>query len=286
MNYNNAVISVALTGAITTQAESAALPITPEEIAADVVACAKAGAAIAHIHVRAQDGSGTMDTARFIETVAAVRDAIRAAGVDIILNLTTSGAVCPDDELRMAHLKALRPEMCSYDAGSLNWAGEEVFINSPEFLAKLGRCTLEYQIKPEIEVFDTAMIKNAVRNAKRGLLDEPLHFQFVLGTYGGMAGTVENLIFLRSMLPENATYSVSGIGSASVPIMMAALAMGADGIRVGLEDNVFMSKGVPATNVLQVERAVQLVQLSGRKPATAEETRSLLHFPRRGSKVQ
>lgn len=280
MNQNKTVISVALTGAITTQAESAALPITPEEIAADVVACAKAGAAIAHIHVRDKNGGGTMDTARFIETVGAVRNAIQAANVDIILNLTTSGAVCPDDELRMAHLKALRPEMCSYDAGSLNWAGDEVFINSPEFLAKLGRCTMEYQIKPEIEVFDTAMIKNAVRNVKRGLLADPLHFQFVLGTYGGMAGTVENLLFLHSMLPENATYSVSGIGAASVPMMMAALAIGADGIRVGLEDNVFMRKGVPATNVRQVERAVQLVQLSGREPATATEARSLLHFPR------
>lgn len=281
MQNNKVVISVALTGAITTQAESTALPITPEEIAADVVACAKAGAAIAHIHVRDRNGNGTMDTDRFIETYEAIQKAVQEADVDIILNLTTSGAICPNDDLRMAHLKALRPEMCSYDAGSLNWAGDDVFINSPEFLAKLGKCTMEYQIKPEIEVFDTAMIKNAVRNAKRGLLADPLHFQFVLGTYGGMAGTVENLLFLRSMLPEGATYSVSGIGSTSVPMMMAALAMGADGIRVGLEDNVFMSKGVPATNVLQVERAVRLVKLCGREPASAEEARSLLHFPAR-----
>lgn len=275
------IISAALTGAITTQAESPALPITPEEIAADVVACAKAGAAIAHIHVRNDKGEGTMDLDAFTRAYEAIQAAVKEAGVDIILNLTTSGAGDATDESRMAHLKALRPEMCSFDAGSLNWAGDIVFMNSPAFLRQLGSCTVELGIKPEVEVFDTNMIKNAVRCAKEGNLAEPLHFQFVLGTYGGMTSTVENLVFLRSLLPENATYSVSGIGAGSVPMMMAALAMGADGIRVGLEDNVYMSKGVPATNVLQVERAVQLAKLAGREIATAQEARELLSIPPR-----
>lgn len=277
---NKVVISAALTGAITTQQESPALPIRPEEIAADVVACAKAGAAICHIHVRDENGVGTMDLGRFTAAYEAIQAAVKDAGVDVILNLTTSGGVA-DDEGRMAHLKALRPEMCSYDAGTLNWAGDSVFLNSPQFLMELGKVTMEYGIKPEVEVFDTNMIKNAVRNVKRGFLAQPLHFQFVLGTYGGMEATVENLVFLHSMLPEGATYSVSGIGRGSVPMMMAALALGADGIRVGLEDNVFMSKGVPATNVLQVERAVKLVELSGRGIATAAEARELLSFPKR-----
>lgn len=277
---NKVVISAALTGAITTQQESPALPIRPEEIAADVVACAKAGAAICHIHVRDENGVGTMDLGRFTAAYEAIQAAVKDAGVDVILNLTTSGGVA-DDEGRMAHLKALRPEMCSYDAGTLNWAGDSVFLNSPQFLMELGKVTMEYGIKPEVEVFDTNMIKNAVRNVKRGFLAQPLHFQFVLGTYGGMEATVENLVFLRSMLPEGATYSVSGIGRGSVPMMMAALALGADGIRVGLEDNVFMSKGVPATNVLQVERAVKLVELSGRGVASAAEARELLSFPKR-----
>lgn len=273
------IISAALTGAITTQAESPALPITPEEIAADVVACAKAGAAIAHIHVRNDKGEGTMDLDAFTRTYEAIQAAVAKAGVDVILNLTTSGAGDATDESRMAHLKKLRPEMCSFDAGSLNWAGDIVFMNTPAFLRQLGRCTVDLGIKPEVEVFDTNMIKNAVRCAKEGNLVNPLHFQFVLGTYGGMAATVENLVFLRSMLPENSTYSVSGIGSGSVPMMMAALAMGADGIRVGLEDNVYMSKGVPATNVLQVERAMQLAKLAGREVATAQEARELLSIP-------
>ena len=277
---NKVIISAALTGAITTQQESPALPITPEEIAADVVACAKAGAAICHIHVRGENGKGTMDLERFTLAYEAIQKAVKEAGVDVIINLTTSGGRGTDEE-RMAHLKKLRPEMCSYDAGTLNWANDTVFMNTPTFLMELGKVTMEYGIKPEVEVFDTNMIKNAVRYAQRGCLAEPLHFQFVLGTYGGMAATVENLVFLRSLLPENCTYSVSGIGKGSVPMMMAALAMGADGIRVGLEDNVFMSKGVPATNVSQVERAVKLVELSGRGVATAAEARELLSMPKR-----
>ena len=277
---NKVIISAALTGAITTQKESPALPITPEEIAADVVACAKAGAAICHIHVRGENGRGTMDLERFTLAYEAIQKAVKEAGVDVIINLTTSGGKGTDEE-RMAHLKKLRPEMCSYDAGTLNWANDTVFMNSPTFLMELGKVTMEYGIKPEVEVFDTNMIKNAVRYVQRGCLADPLHFQFVLGTYGGMAATVENLVFLRSLLPENCTYSVSGIGKGSVPMMMAALAMGADGIRVGLEDNVFMSKGVPATNVLQVERAVKLVELSGRGVATAAEARELLSMPKR-----
>lgn len=277
---NKVVISAALTGAITTQKESPSLPIKPEEIAADVVACAKAGAAICHIHVRDENGVGTMNIDRFSEAYEAIQAAVKEAGVDVILNLTTSGGVAGNEE-RMAHLKKLCPEMCSYDAGSLNWAGDTIFINSPTFLMDLGKVTMEYGIKPEVEVFDSSMIKNAVRNVQRGYLEDKLHFQFVLGTYGGMAATVENLMFLRSLLPSNSTYSVSGIGAGSVPMIMAALAVGADGIRVGLEDNVYMSKGVPATNVLQVERAVQLVKLSGREVATAAEARQLLNFPKR-----
>jgi len=277
---NNVVISAALTGAITTQQEAPGLPITPEEIARDVVACAKAGAAICHIHVRTPEGKGTMAVPAFQAAYDAIQAAIKAEGIDVIINLTTSGGPGTDEE-RMAHLKAIRPEMCSYDAGTLNWAGDSIFTNSPKFLMALGQLTMELGIKPEIEIFDTNMIKNAVRYQQRGCLADPLHFQFVMGTYGGMTATVDNLLFLRNMLPANATYSVSGIGAGSVPMMMAALAMGADGIRVGLEDNVFMRKGVPATNPGQVERAVELVKLANRGVATAAEARELLHFPKR-----
>lgn len=282
MNTNNVVISAALTGGGRIQAKGGQgnRPITPEAIAADVVACAKAGAAICHIHTRDENGNGTMDLARTTLVYETIQAAIKEAGVDVIINLTTSGG-SNDDELRVAHLKALRPEMCSYDAGSINWNNDGVFLNTPKFLKKLGQVTMDYAVKPEIEIFDTTMIKNAIRVYEQGCLAAPLHFQLVLGTFGGMDATVDNLLYLRNLLPEGCTYSVTGIGVGSVPMIMAALAMGADGIRVGLEDNLYMSKGVFATNAQQVERAVKLVELTNRKVATAAEARELLHFPKR-----
>lgn len=282
MNTNSVVISAALTGGGHVKAKGGQgyRPITPEAIAADVVACAKAGAAICHIHTRDEAGNGTMDLARTTLVYETIQAAVKEAGVDVILNLTTSGG-SNDDELRVAHLKALRPEMCSFDAGSINWNNDGVFLNTPKFLKKLGQVTVDYAIKPEIEVFDTTMIKNAVRCYEQGCLAAPLHFQLVLGTFGGMDATVDNLVFLRNLLPQGCTYSVTGIGIGSVPMIMAALAMGADGIRVGLEDNLYMSKGVLATNAMQVERAVKLAELANRKVATAAEARNLLHFPKR-----
>ena len=282
MNNNPVVISAALTGGgrVAAKGDVSKRPITPEQIAADVVACAKAGAAICHLHIRDKNGVGTMDLERTTEVYEAVQAAIREADVDVIINLTTSGG-SNDDELRVAHLKALRPEMCSYDAGTINWAGDGVFKNPPNFLMMLGKVTMEYGVKPEIEIFDSHMIKAALRYRDRECLAAPLHFQLMMGTATGMDATVENLVFLRNLIPEGNTFSVGGIGSGSVPMMMAALAMGADGIRVGLEDNLYMSKGVPATNVMQVERAVKLVKLANREVATAAQARELLHFPKR-----
>ena len=282
MNTNPVVISAALTGSgyLDPKGSHIDRPITPEQIAADVVACAKAGAAICHIHTRDKNGYGTMDLARTTEVWDAIQAAIKEADIDVVINLTTSGG-SNDDEVRVSHLKALRPEMCSYDAGSINWTATGVFMNTPTFLTKLGYVTQEYGVKPEIEIFDSHMIKTALRYQAQGILASPLHFQFVMGTYGGMEATVENLVFLKNLIPEGSTYSVTGIGSGSVPMLMAALAMGADGIRVGMEDNIYMAKGVPATNVLQVERAVKLVELANRRVATAAEARELLHFPKR-----
>ena len=282
MNMNNVVISAALTGGgrVASKGSQENRPITPEAIAKDVVACAKAGAAICHIHTRDENGVGTMNLERTTLVYETIQAAVKEAGVDVIINLTTSGG-SNDSNLRVAHLKALRPEMCSYDAGTINWSNDKVFMNSPEFLIQLGQVTMEYGVKPEIEVFDTHMIKSAIRFQQRGFLAAPLHFQLVMGTYGGMDGTVDNLVYLRNMLPEGSTWSVTGIGPSSLPMLYAGLAMGADGIRVGLEDNLYMAKGVPSTNVQQVERAVKLVELANRKVATAAEARELLHFPKR-----
>jgi len=270
------IISVALTGAITSKEEAPALPVTTEEIIQDAIACAKAGASIAHIHVRDENGLGTMDIQRFREVFHGLKKALAEEKQDILINLTTSGAIDATDEDRMAHVKDLKPDLCSYDVGSLNWLNTSVFINSPPFLEALGKCAQENGVKPEIEIFDGGMIENAAYYLKKGILQAPAFYQIVLGAAGGLSGTVENLVFLRSKLPKGSRFSASGIGKAHLPIMLAALAMGADGIRVGLEDNALLSKGVPATNVKQVERAVAAAKLAGREIASAEDARRIL----------
>jgi 3-keto-5-aminohexanoate cleavage enzyme len=269
------IITAALVGAGTTRAQAPHVPITPEEIVADVVACVKAGAAIAHLHVRDDSGKNTMVTARFVEVVTKVRKAIADEGLDVVLNLTTSGSAF-SEELRLAHLPVLIPEMCSFDPGSMNWANSYVFLNTPAFLEKLGTKCIELGVKPEIEIFDAGMIGNVEYYLRKGFLQPPLHCQFVLDVPGGMPGNLESVAYLLPKLPEGSTWSITGIGKAHVPMMLAGLAAGCDGLRVGLEDNVFMEKGVLATNVKLVERAVQLGRMVGREIATAADARQML----------
>lgn len=272
---NELVVSVALTGAWPMKKDNPSLPITKEEIAKDVIACAKAGASIVHIHARDKEGIGSMDTDIFVDIVNHVREEMAKHKVDIVLNLTTSGALGLTDDIRMAHLDRLRPEMCSFDCGSMNWMHNDVFLNTPAFLEKLGAFTQERNIKPELEIFDGGMIENAKYYIKKGVLKEPCNFQLVLGAPGGLSGTIENLMFMRSLLPENCTFSATGIGKAHMPILLASLALGADGVRVGLEDNVYMERGVLATNESLVKRTVEIAQLAGRKIANAERAREL-----------
>ena len=216
-------------------------PITPDEIAADVVACAKAGAAIAHLHVRDENGKNSMSTEIFTEVVNKVRRAVADAELDVVLNLTTSGSAF-SEELRLAHLPILLPEMYSYDPGSTNWANSYVFLNTPKFLEKLGTECTRLEIKPEIEIFDAGMIGNVEYYLKKGFLKLPLHYQFVLDVPGGMPGNLESLAYLLPKLPQGSTWSITGIGKSHVPMMPAGLSAGCDGLRVGLEDDIFMEK--------------------------------------------
>lgn len=271
------IITAALTGAGSGKKQAPAVPVTPEEIAEDVVAVAKAGAAIAHIHVRGEDGFGTMDTDTFEEVVNAVRDALEREKLDIIINLTTSGGEAIS-EVRMEHLKRLRPEMCSFDAGTMNWANAFIFENHPVFLAQLGALTQELNVKPEIEIFDGSMIGNAQYYIKKGLLKQPCHFQFVLGVPGGLDASLRSLNFLYEMIPEGSTWSVTGIGKGHLPMLLGGLALGADGVRVGLEDNVYYAPGEFATNAQLVERAVRLAKEAGREIATAAQAREILNI--------
>jgi uncharacterized protein (DUF849 family) len=269
------IITAALVGNGTTREQSPYVPLSPDEIAEDVVKCAKAGAAIAHIHARDKNGKNTMEPDIFTEVVEKTRKAVKEAGVDVVLNLTTSGSAWPED-MRVGHLPTLLPEMCSYDPGTMNWANSYVFLNTPAFLERLGTVTQELRIKPELEVFDAGMIGNIEYYLAKGFLKEPLHYQLVLGVPGGMPGTLESVGYLTSKMRPGSTWSITGIGKTHMQMMLAGLAAGCDGLRVGLEDNVMFEKGVHATNVRLVERAVDLAKISGREIAAAQEAREIL----------
>lgn len=269
------IITAALCGAGTMKSQTEHVPTTPEEIAADAIACAKAGAAIIHFHVRDDEGKNTMDTERFVKVISLVREECARANVDIVINVTTSGSKFPED-MRVAHLPILKPEMCSYDPGTMNWANSYVFLNTPAFLERLGTTSQELSIKPELEIFDGGMMGNVDYYVKKGFLKGPLHYQFVLGVPGGMDGNIDSLSFLLPKMQPGSTWSITGIGRSHMPMMLAGLAEGCDGLRVGLEDNIYMEKGVLATNAGLVERAVKLGEIAGRTIATAAEAREML----------
>lgn len=265
------IITVAPTGAWPSKKDNPNIPLTPAEIADDVYDCWNAGAAVAHLHMRDNQGAGTMDREKFKETVSRIRDRC-----DILLNLTTSGALDATDETRMAHFIELKPELASFDAGSMNWMHKTLFINRPDFLEALGRTMMENGVKPEIEIFDAGMIYNAEYYLKKGVLQAPAHFQFVLGAAGGIGGSVENLVFLKGLLPKGSTWSAFGVGRESVPIMLATIAMGGH-VRVGMEDNVYYSRGRLAdSNAQFVERAARLIADSTRGVASPDEARRIL----------
>lgn len=275
---NKRVITAAITGSWPTREQNPNLSITPEEIAADVYECWKAGAAIAHIHVRNDDGTPSTDFMKYKETIERIR---AYKDCDICINITSSGSVGFRDEERIYPLQKLLPEMASYDAGTLNWQHRTIFENHPRFLEKLGHALIESNIKPEIEIFDAGMIYNAIYYMKKGVLKAPCHFQIVLGCPGGMTNTVENLVFLKSLIPDGSTWAACGIGAGHMPIMMAGIAMGAH-IRVGMEDNVMWQKGVPAeSNAQFVKRAKELLEMNGLEAATPEEARKIYGLTRK-----
>ena len=271
---NKLIVTAALLGNGTTKEMNPAVPYTPEEIARDAVACVRAGASIIHIHVRDDQGRATMETQRFIDAHTAVAEALDREGLDAILNLSTGGI--GSDELRTAHIEAIRPEMCSYNPGSINWGKAFVYLNPPSLMERLGRVCQQTGTKPEIEIFDTAMFNNVRQCVKDGILVDPCHFQFIMGIPGGMEGTMKNVSFLLDCMPEGSTWSITGIGRWHMPMLLAGLAGGANGIRVGLEDGIWLEKGVPATNESFVKQAVALGKAAGRSIATAEEARQIL----------
>lgn len=276
---NKRIITVATTGAWPTKENTPNVPIEPEEIAEEVYNCWKAGAAVAHIHCRNDEGRAAMEFPKFKKTVELIR---AREDCDIIINLTTSGGVGLKEEDRIKPFYELKPEMASYDCGTMNWLHTSVFENHPAFLEKIGTLMQEVNVKPEIEVFDPGMIYNAAYYIKKGILKTPAHFQFCMGCAGGIAATTKNLVFMKDLMEEVApgsTWSAFGVGQGAMEIMYAAIAMGGN-IRVGMEDNVLYKKGVLAESNMQfVERAKRVIEEFTCEVATPAEARQILGLP-------
>jgi 3-keto-5-aminohexanoate cleavage enzyme len=267
------IITVALVGAEVTRQDHPKLPITPEEIAEAAIECWKAGASICHLHVREADGKPTQNKELFRETIRQIQKSS-----DMIIQVSTGGAVGMTEEERLQPV-SLAPEMATLTVGTVNF-GDDVFYNSPKLIERFAKEMLTYGVKPELEIFDTGMIANAIRLWKKGLLQEPLHFDFVMGVPGGIPATFQNLLHLVDALPPNATWSVAGIGRHQLPLATLAIMMGGH-VRVGFEDNIYYSKGVLAdSNAQLVERIVRIAKELDRPIATPEEARKILGIAR------
>ena len=263
------ILTVATTGSVTGRHQTPYVPITPEEIADEVYRAYNAGAAIAHIHVRDDKGYPTMDFEKFKKTVELIR-----AKCDIILNITSSGGAAPDED-RIRPGVELQSDMMTMDCGSTNF-GEGIFINTPPFLRKLGKAAIEGGVKPEIEIFDTSMIFNAINLRDEGYIKEPMHFQFVLGVKGGLPANMKSLSFLLDCMPKGSTWSAFGIGRYVYDIAAMAIIEGGH-CRAGMEDNIYLSKGVLAEHSAQfIEKIGKMAEMFGRPVASVAEARQIL----------
>jgi len=262
------IVTVAAVGAELMPEQTPHLPVTPAQLGQTAARCREAGAAMLHVHCRNDDGTNTSDPERFAEALAAIRGAS-----DLIVQFTTGGAIGMTAEERAAPL-ALRPEMATLTCGTVNF-GDEVFENSFPIMRGILKKMKAYGVRPELEIFDAGHLSNAKRLAAEGLLDFPQHVDFVLGVPGGLAASVPHLVDLVRDLPAGCTWSVAAVGRDQLPLAMAAIAMGGH-VRVGLEDNIYYTKGRLATNEELVARVVRIATELGRPIATPDEARAML----------
>ena len=265
------IITAAICGAEVTKEHNPSVPYTVEEIGREAEAAYGAGASIIHLHVRNDDGTPTQAKERFRECI----EEIKRRCPDVIIQPSTGGAVGMSNEERLQPV-SLYPEMATLDCGTCNFGGDDIFVNSENTIIEFGKRMLELDIKPEVEVFDKGMIDTALRLAKKGYIKEPMHFNFVLGVNGGISATVRDLSYMVGSIPSNATFTVSGIGKSQFHMAATSIAMGGH-VRVGFEDNVYISKGVLASsNGELVEKAVRIAKELGREIATPQEARKIL----------
>ena len=266
------IITAAITGSITTVDANPHLPISVDQNIESILGAAEAGAAMVHIHAREEDGEPSQRLERFVPIVEGVRE----AGCDVILNLTTGSAAGRFSGAARFENLALRSEVCSFDCGSMNF-GERVFENSLSFLRDLAEAAKEHGVKPEIECFDVGQVLTGLKLHADGYIDgPPLLFQFVLGVQGGAPATPETLLYMRSLVPPDAVWSICALGRHQLPLNIFALLLGGH-VRTGLEDNIYYSRGVLAeSNAQLVARVVRIANEVGRPIATPDQAREIL----------
>jgi uncharacterized protein (DUF849 family) len=275
---NEAFITCAITGAGDTVSRSPHVPVTPEEIAESAIGAARAGAAVVHIHVRdPETGSGSRDPALY----RAVVERIRATeDIDPVINLTAGmggdlvlgppeAPLPPRDEgtdmagavERLAHVEELRPEICTLDCGTMNFAagGDYIMVNTPAVLKAMAARVKELGVRPELEVFDTGQLVFVHELIADGLIDPPALIQLCMGIPYGAPNDLHTLLALVSQLPDGANFSAFAIGRMQLPFVALAPLVGAN-VRVGLEDNLYLARGQLATNAQLVERAVAILE--------------------------
>ncbi|GAA0591754.1 3-keto-5-aminohexanoate cleavage protein [Virgibacillus siamensis] len=284
------ILSCAVTGAGETTEKSPHVPVTPKEIADSAIKAAKAGATIAHIHVRdPETGKLSHDVNLYQETV----ERIREADTDVIINITSGGGgdwvPSEDDptrggagtdiqtpEERHEPVGKLLPEMCTLDCGSVNF-GNMLYVSPTDWLRKQAKLVQESGVKPELECFDTGQIRFANQLMQEGLIDGDPLFQFCLGIPWGAAADAETLSYMKSRIPENGRWAAFGIGRMQMPIVAESVLQGGN-VRVGLEDNLYLKKGQLATNEQLVDKALGIVQSLGSDIMSPAEARDLLNL--------
>lgn len=270
---NDLIITCALTGAEVTKVHNPAIPYTVEEIARSAREAVDAGASILHLHARLDDGTPTQDAQRY----GLIMDAIKQVCPEVIIQVSTGGATGMSRQERMAPL-TLNPEMATLDCGTLNFGGDEIFINTENDIIAFAAEIQRRGIAKELECFEKGHVDQALRLHRKGQITAPLHFSFVLGVNGGMSGEKRDFDFLRGSIPEDATYSVAGIGRYEFPLASYAIADGGH-VRVGFEDNIFIERGVLASSNAQlVENVALMARQAGRSIASPAKAREILRI--------
>lgn len=291
----NVIITCALTGAGDTVGRSEHVPVTPAQIAEAGIAAARAGAAIVHVHVRdPETGQGSREVALYREVV----ERIRASDVDVIVN-TTAGmggdlALDPQSPTtfvegtdlvngveRLAHVEDLLPDICTLDCGSLNFGeGSLVYVSTPDMLRDGAKRIQELGVRVEMEIFDTGHLWFAKELVKEGLVDSPAMFQLCMGIPYGAPADPGTLAAMVDQLPEDAVWASFAIGAMQMPWVAQSILLGGH-VRVGLEDNLYLRKGVKATNAQLVEQARTIIEAMGAKVATPDDAREILQLKAR-----